>query len=196
MEEKLQKFSQSIFAKATKEKEDIVRRAEYAKENCIKEKELMYLEKAYTHIQESIRDIDREKEEMVSKAHMEQKKVLLECRENINKEVYDIAKSKLKEYTLTDAYKDSFMEDLHKDMSLMGDGDIQITINSADESFAKDCADKYGAQVKIYDGQEDIIGGWIIENKSNRRYVDHTLLEKLNDRFSKFNSISRLRIDE
>lgn len=196
IDDKLDKFSETIYTKATREKEAIIKRAKREKDCNIKEKELNYLEKAYTCIQDSIRGIDQQKEEMISKAYMEQKKQLLHAREAVAREVYDMAVSQLKEYTKTDAYKEFLFTSLEDNLAQLGDGEISVTLSPKDERFLDELKAKHGDIFRLYDGHDDLLGGSILENKTNRRYINDTLLENLNETLhKKFNEVCGLKIN-
>ncbi|WP_105615563.1 V-type ATP synthase subunit E [Vallitalea okinawensis] len=183
---KLDKFSNTIYTKATHEKEDIIKKAEKNRANALKEKELDCLETAYLNIQHSIRSIDQQKKEMVSKALMEQKKSLLNRREEIIEEVFSLVKKKLREYTLTEEYKDYLFKTIDANVKQIGEGNIHIIISKNDEKYLQELKERFGHEVILYDGYDDIIGGCIVENVDNRRYINDTLLESLQEKSQEF----------
>lgn len=191
---KLDKFSNTIYTKATKEKEDIIKKAEKNRTKALKEKELGCLEEAYLNIQHSIRSIDQQKKEMVSKALMEQKKSLLNRREEIIEKVFNLAKNKLKEYTLTEEYKSYLFQTIEANVKQIGHGDINIIISRNDEKYLPELKERFGHHISIYDGYDDIIGGCIVENAINKRYINDTLLKSLKEKSQEFIKICNMKL--
>lgn len=192
MDEKLDRFADTIYKKATHEKEDILKRVQHQKDKMLHEKEMECLGKAYESIQNGIRGIDKEKNEIVSRAIMDGKRRLLRHREEITDEVFGRVKEKIRAYTKTEEYKQRLFDMIKTNLDMVGEGDVAVYIDASDEQYLDELNAQFDNKVKLQEGEEEILGGCIIINHSNNRYLGETLMEKLIDQREAFISHSKL----
>lgn len=179
VEDKINRFSNTIINKAAKEKKEIVSRAEKNRDKVLKEKELEYLQKAYDTIQNGIRKFNNEKNEMISKAIMDGKRKLLNRREEISKEVFDMACEKLKAFQQTKEYEDYLVSLITDNLEAIGQGDVEIIVSKDDERLLPMLNEKFNNKVSLNKAEENMIGGCILMNHTKNKYINYSLYERL-----------------
>lgn len=191
-DDKLEKFAHTIYHKATREKQDILKRVEKQKEKALKAKELECLEQAYTGIQSGIRHIDKEKNEIVSRAIMDGKRQVLKHREEIVGQVFESVKKKIRAFTQTDEYKELLFSMIKTNLKTMGEGKVKIFIDNNDAAYLEELNSMFDGQVAIDESGEELLGGCIMMNETNKRYLNDTLIDRLNERRQQFMSETHL----
>ncbi len=132
---KLEHFTSEIMSGVAEQKSQIEMEQDKRLKADYEAKELEYLESAYEIIQNGLKDIDREKNEVVSKTLMKNKVALLNGRKNIIDQVFEKATKRLEEHTKTEQYKDELTQAIDKQMEYMGEGDYIIYINYKDKDL-------------------------------------------------------------
>ena len=179
VEEKIDKFAQDIMTDVSKKRKAIMEQTEKELDAIYEEKELAYLSKAYELIQNGLKSIQREKNEIVSRAIMNSKREILKARENIIKNTFKNAEDKLKDFTLQDNYYDYLKKMIKDDKVEIGDGDIIIYISNTDDKHLNMLNKEFNNQVILQDDDTEMIGGCKIFNKTKNIFLDDSFYSKL-----------------
>ncbi len=107
---KVEDFRADIMSDVSERKQNIERKLKEKLKRDYDEKELQFLEEAYDIIQDGLKKIEREKNEVISKTAMENKVRLLSKRKEIIDTVFKKAKDRILEYTKTEEYKKELVE--------------------------------------------------------------------------------------
>jgi vacuolar-type H+-ATPase subunit E/Vma4 len=195
VEEKIDKFAQDIMADVGDKREKIMEQTDKELEAIYEEKELSYLSKAYEIIQNGLKNIEKEKNEILSKAIMDSKRKILKVRESIISNVFKETENKLIEFTEDKEYLQYLISIIEEDMSKVGDGDIIIYISHSDEKFLRQLNNIFDEKVVVADKNEKFIGGCKILNKSKNIFLDDSFYSKLYSQKETFLNNCNLEIE-
>ncbi len=163
------------------DKRKIIEKHVYDKlEKDYKEKEFRFLEEAYEIIQTGLKNIDKEKNEVISKAQMENKVRLLAKRKEIIDTVFKKAKEKIAEYTKTKEYNKQLILDIHKHMELLGEGEYVIYLNHQDKELYKDVKNQFKDSKVVFERKYiEMLGGCKLHNTTKNTYLDDSIAKRL-----------------
>lgn len=185
IEEKLNLFTKLIYDRIEKENDAALKKFNLEYNNLIAEKKAEFEKKAKQLRDESEKNIKKLKLQIISKAKIEEKKLILEKR----KEIFDNLIEGIFDYCLkfTDEkeYKDMFFRDFNNALKEVKSTDyIEIILTQKDikrfkEDILKLCSDK---KVEFLT-DDDIIGGFIINFKESNLRIDMSMESRvLNNR--------------
>lgn len=183
--EKLGKFSDMVMQESGRKKSELVLKAEQEKKDFIAASEIQYLRNAYEKIQETVRKLDKQYNEEVSKAIVESKQALFNRRDEIIDSVFLSLRERLRQFIGTDNYK-SLMENLLKTaISQSGEGEIRVMVDTEETALFEEIRARLGAGFRIMGSEEAMLGGFLIIDKKRGFIWDYSFLSRLgNERMS------------
>ncbi len=194
---KLEHFTSEIMSGVAEQKSQIELEQDKRLKAEYDKKELEYLESAYEIIQTGLKDIDREKNEVISKTLMKNKVALLNGRKNIIDEVFAQAKKRLEAHAKTEGYKDELIEKINTHMDYMGQGDYVIYINYKDKELYRFLQELYPKhQVFIERKHIEMIGGCKLLNKTKNVFIDDSYAKRLEEERADFLQYCEIQIDD
>jgi vacuolar-type H+-ATPase subunit E/Vma4 len=181
IEEKLKLFTKIVYDKVDKENQKIVENFNNEYGNIIEEKKKEFTKEVNELSLQSKKNIEKEKLHIISKARIEEKRIIMERKVEIYEETIQALFEYAKCFTETEEYKNNFFRDFKNafiDMKECSNMDIYLTqsdlLRFKDEllSILKD------KKVELYNDDE-ILGGFIIlDNKRNMK-LDMSLLSRI-----------------
>ncbi len=194
---KLEHFTSEIMSGVAEQKSQIELEQDKRLKTEYEKKELEYLEAAYEIIQTGLKDIDREKNEVISKTLMKNKVALLNGRKNIIDEVFTQAKKRLEAHTKTEGYKDELIEKINTHMDYMGQGDYVIYINYKDKELYRFLQERYPEhQVLIERKHIEMFGGCKLLNKTKNVFIDDSYAKRLEEERADFLQYCEIQIED
>lgn len=179
-EEKLKKFSYMVMREADARKKELISQAEKESTEIISERELQLLKKAYEQIHESLDIIDKDCNEEVSRAILASKQKLFNRREEIIQQVFSNVEEKLKAFKNRDEYKNYMIERILRSLEEIGPGEILIYADSDDIPLIEEIRTKTGNRFQLSESEEQLIGGFIICNKTKGLLYNYSFANGLN----------------
>lgn len=195
VEEKIDKFAHDIMTDVGNQRKTIMEETEKELEEIFEEKELEYLSKAYEIIQSGLKNIHKEKNEIISRSIMDSKRKILKTRDDIIKSVFEDAEGKLVEFTEKEEYLDYLIKMIKEGIGNIGDGDRVIYISYTDEKYLKRLNREFDNKVILEDKNQKMIGGCKIYNKSNNLFLDDSFSSKLYEEKETFLHKCKLEIE-
>lgn len=193
IDEKLVNFTNDVMSDVSNEKRQIIDSIDKELAQRYDAAELDYLTKAYDIIQESLIAIDQEKNERLSKTIMDNKIKLLNRRRELINTMYLNAKTKLREYTKTEAYLPHLYDLIAEAKEELGDGELVVNLNATDAAIVETVKEKLGLEVTLESEKVDFIGGCKVYNRTRNVVSDYTFNRKLEDQREEF--ISKCHLD-
>ena len=201
IEEKLEHFTATVMKQAVEKRNRLLRQIKKQNEEILKKSELEFLEQAYNQIQDSIRLIEKEKKEVLSRALSDNKKKLLQKREEIIEGVFKDVTEKVKEFVKSPQYEQYLISNaIEACTSIRSDEDeLIIYINEADLPYKEKITEQiqsklYLSRFTIETEKEDMIGGVKVLNKTKNLFVDNSLMAKIKNAREHFLETSGLVI--
>lgn len=195
IEEKFNKFSYMVMKQADAKKKEMISQAEKASAQTVTEKEILFLKHAYERIHESLNNIEKDFNEEVSKAILSSKQTLFNRREDILKSVFSNVRKKLENFKQSDEYKSFMIETIMHGLDEIGQGKIQVSVDSEDIPLIEEIRTKTGAIFELSESQEQLLGGCLIRNKTKGFLYDYSFVKRLNDEKAAFLENYGLSID-
>ncbi len=199
VDDKLDSFARTVMKEAMDKRAQILERAIEGKKAIFEQSEIEALKKAYEAIQKEVRKVQKEKNEMISKAIIEGKKAFLSQREKIVDQVFSEVITKIKEFVVSNDYKGFLLGKAQEGISTVGDGEIIVIISSKDIQYKNDIVNeakkKFSIDVKIEEDTVDNIGGCKVWNKTKSIIADFTINTSLQKEREEFLKISGLALD-
>lgn len=172
---KLEHFNSEIMAGVTEKKKQIEEEQVQQLKEEYDAKELEYLESAYDIIQHGLKEIDREKNEIMSKTLMQNKVTLLNKRKEIIGTVFAKVEERLRAYTEEDAYKAGLVTCIQKRMEEMGGGEYTLFINNKDQRLCEFLQETFPqCRIEVEPKHMDSIGGVKLLNTTKNIFVDES----------------------
>lgn len=181
VEEKLKLFSKIVFDKVEKKNKSEL--SEYANkhENLINDKTSEFEKQANVMLEKGMNEIDREKVLIISKAKMNEKKLILKTKNNLLNELLISLAEQLKTFVDTDSYKKLFIDEIYKASSVLKDSsEIIIELTAKDKERFKDEIKKAFKNSSLsLKENDDLIGGFFAIDVKNDVKVDFSLMNKI-----------------
>lgn len=180
IDDKLKLFSKIVFDKIDEEIKGDLKAFEKEKEEVLKkEKEKIDKDKKKT-----INIIERRSEikakEIVSKAQIQSQREILNLKEKMINDLLEELKSKLKEYSQTEEYKSYLYKEIDSAVKKYNEKEFIIYLTKNDYDRYKDeLMNRLNDSVQIKESKDDIIGGFILQDKDMKFRVDNTLLSNI-----------------
>ena len=181
VEEKLKLFSKIVFDKVEKKNKSEL--SEYANkhENLINDKTGEFEKQANVMLEKGMNEIDREKVLIISKAKMNEKKLILKTKNNLLNELLISLAEQLKTFVDTDSYKKLFIDEIYKASSVLKDSsEIIIELTAKDiERFKDEIKKAFKNSSLSLKENDDLIGGFFAIDVKNDVKVDFSLMNKI-----------------
>ncbi len=194
-EEKLNKFSYMVMKEADARKKELLSQAEKDRIKTIAEKEIMFLKQAYDQIHESLARIEKEHNEEVSKAILESKQTLFNNREKILHQVFSNVRGKLEDFKRKDEYRSYMIKTVLQSLEQIGQGEILVYADSGDIPLIEEIRAKSGTRFELFESEEQIVGGFIICNKTKGLMYNYSFINGLKQERDSFLENYGLSID-
>ncbi len=184
--EKFSKFSHMVMKEADEKKKEIITQAEKERQETIAYNEIQCLKRAYENIQDTVRKIDKDINEEVSKAIVESKQALFNRRDEIMNAVFQHVKEKCIAFKHQEGYK-SYLEGLVKEgLSQVGQGIIHVLADQDDLGLLEEIRAQMGMPFQISESDEQLFGGCLVVNRTKGLMCDYSFASKLSEERSTF----------
>lgn len=181
IDEKLKLFSKIVQDKVDKENQSAIDKfnAEYG--NLLDRKRAEFKAEGDRIFEEGKKDIEKERLQIMSKARIEEKRVILDTRKRVFDEALDSLCQYGEVYAKTQEYKGAVLKDFKSALNEIPEAsDIEVYITSRDNNAfgddIKNTASKRNLSIKCDD---DMIGGFIIIDTEHRIKIDMSFLSKI-----------------
>lgn len=178
-EDKLEQFTNDIMANVALKRQKVLAGVDKDIERRYKEKESLLYTEAYDVIQEGMKEIDREKNEVVSKAVMDNRILLFHKRAEIVADVFKRVRKQIRDFCSEETYYDYLLKMIKEDLEHLAEGDKVIYINHTDKLHQEKLEKDLGMPITIENRHKDFIGGCKIVDKENSLFIDDTFESKL-----------------
>jgi vacuolar-type H+-ATPase subunit E/Vma4 len=195
VEEKIDKFTHDIMTDVSNQRNKIMEETEKELKLMYEKKELEYLSKAYKIIQNGLKNIEKEKNEIISRSIMDSKRKILKERNNIINSIFENAETELVEFTQTKDYINYLVKMIKEGIDNIGDGDIIIYISYTDKNHLDILNSKFSNRIVLEDKHTKMIGGCKIHNKSSNLFLDDSFSTKLYNEKETFLTKCKLEIE-
>lgn len=194
---KLNHFHRDIMDDVTARTQRIEEKVRQRLEQDYQAKELRYLEEAYTKVQDGLKEIDQEKNEIFSKTIMGCKIKLLNKRKEIMNRVFDKATENVVAFTKTEAYQEYMLTRIRNNIKQLGEGEYIVYVNQADAGLKEIIeAQIEHTTVEIEDSHSELIGGHRLFNQTANIFADDSLNKMIEDQKQAFLKNCDIRIEE
>lgn len=181
IEEKLKLFTKIIYDKVEKQNQSTIEKFNNEFGSLLSQKRQEFEKQAEDIKNESEKNIQKEKVQIISKARIEEKRIILENR----KEMFDELVNSLLEYCRafvdTEEYKVLFLSDFKRASGEMEySNSIEIITTSKDYSrFKKDIDEVFKGKNISYTQDDDIIGGFILVDTEKSIRMDMSMPDRI-----------------
>jgi vacuolar-type H+-ATPase subunit E/Vma4 len=193
--ERLDEFSKDIMEDVNDKKDKILADIEQEIQEEYDREETAYYAKAYDDIQDGLKNIDREKNEIISQAIIKNKTNLLNKRVDIINKVFESARDELRAFTKQEEYQEHLFKMIEEDLEIIGKEEIEIIINASDEALTTQLEKRFKAKIKVEKSNIDFIGGCKIFNKQTNAFLDDSFESGLMDQKESFLQKCHLEIE-
>jgi V/A-type H+-transporting ATPase subunit E len=181
VEEKLKLFSKILFDKVGKKNKSKLDECESLQKSIIDEKTGEFKKQADIMLEKCLNECDKEKVLIVSKAKMNEKKLILKTKNNLLNELLSALTDKMQSFVDTDEYKSLLFDELNKTSTALKDSsNIIIELTGKDiKRFEKTVRSTF--KNKNVDLKENnyLIGGFCAIDEKNDIKVDFSLESKI-----------------
>lgn len=195
VEEKLERFANDIMKDVAAQKKALLGEITEANKREYDKKHTEYLTENYNLIQNSLKKIDKEKNEIVSKVIMDNKMKLLNKRTEVIEAVFQSAKDKLKDHSQSDAYFDELVSTIKKSIEGIGEGELEIIISYSDERFLEPLKEIFSQHIKVENKNIEMLGGCKVMNKTKQLFIDDSYLKRLEDQKPAFLQRCQIQVE-
>jgi V/A-type H+/Na+-transporting ATPase subunit E len=180
IEEKLKLFTKIVYDKVERENQTVVNEFDREFGNLINKRKKEYQAEADKILKESQREAEREKTRILSKAKIEEKKVL----RNMEKKIFDEVINELlehgKKHRRTGEYEESFIKDVTAVSTQVLTDEIEFYCNEEDLQKYRDILKNlFKNKNVIFITDEELVGGFIITEPSQGLRYDMSILGKI-----------------
>ena len=195
VQEKLERFSDLVMSDVTSQKDALLGTAIEAYQTEYDRKETEYLEEAYKTVQAGLKKIDKEKQEIISRAIMENQTRRLQKRTEVVDGVFNLAIEKLKAFAESDGYKDYLIDMIESDLKALDSEDVEILINYADERLLPELNIKFNGHVRLESKNVAMIGGCKLHDGKKGYFIDDSFAKRLSNQRNDFMQVCRVQLD-
>lgn len=199
IQEKLEFFNEVILKDAASERDRILEQIRTEMEERIAREKKKFQEQADEFLKKEVSSAENEKNNIISKAIVESRQLLMKKREEIIESVFDDAKKLLSQFVDKEEYFPYLCRQIRHSCHLAGEGELVVYVSKKDmerfshmfEGIKKDLP----PGTTFEETDNSIIGGCRVLNKALDIMVNNTLLEKLEANRYNFFEICDLKID-
>lgn len=180
---KLEEFSNLVLQEASQEKRKILDEIRLKVNEANKKSRQEIIDKAEMDLKIATEKEAKLKNEEVSKAAIEAKKIVIEKRKELINNMYNTVISQLNEFVNSKQYPMWLIKQIDEAKIQLDDNNIIVYVGKADEKINLE------TNAKIQIDNEITIGGCKIISEKKHMLVDNTLSKKLEEAFSQFNKL-------
>lgn len=181
VEEKLKLFTKLVYDKIEKENQTEIDKYNSEYGNIIDEKKKEFEKQAEKMDSEKMKEIDKKKNQIISRAKVEEQKLLLQKKKEIFDEAVEEIKNYSKEFTNSEDYKELLLKSLKESMEdLKESKNISFYVIENDrDKFKKTIAEMYPDTNFKIDVDDNLIGGFTVQDEDNNIKIDMSLMSKI-----------------
>lgn len=194
-EEKLLVFSDMVLKDAARQKQEMLEKAQVARQELIEANELRLLQEAHDEIQEALRTMGRASNEEISRTILESKQALFTRRQEIVDAVFSRVIVRLESFRKTPEYRTFLKERMEDGFRVLGEGDVRIMVDEPDLSLAGEVARSLGKACRVEESEEELGGGCLFINRTTGRMQNDSFARRLDMERSLFLERYELRLD-
>lgn len=181
VEEKLKLFTKLVYDKIEKENQNEIDKYNKEYGNIIDEKKKEFEKQAEKMSSEKMKEIDKKKNQIISKAKVEEQKLLLQKKKEIFDEATEEIKNYSKEFTNSEDYKELFLKSLKESMeNLKESKNISFYVTEKDrDKFKNIITEMYPDKNFKIDVDDSLIGGFTVQDEDNNIKIDMSIMSKI-----------------
>ncbi|MCL2163436.1 MAG: V-type ATP synthase subunit E [Oscillospiraceae bacterium] len=195
----LERFNMLVVEDATRARDEILEQLDEDADLKVSLKKAEIDAVANTLYNKEISYSKHESDLEISKANANARRLLIKCRNEIMGEVIDGLRSKLMEFTLSNAYFDYLVGNIEAGLKYAGSGRTMIYVTPRDFEYGFDrlrrLAGRLSDSVEFAKGEEAMIGGCRIKNTEEDIFVDNSFEKKIELYSRELIKISGLKIE-
>lgn len=199
IDEKLQHFDEIILKEAASERNRILLQIKNEQEVLINRKKQEFQEQAGDILRKELGTVEREKNNILSRAVTDGRQLLMKTRENIIDSVFDALGKKLETFVRSGSYLSFLTDSIRQACTLAGNGELVVYLQKEDlERISPHIEPLKRDQPRIaaLEPTDDaMIGGCRVFNKTAGIFIDNSLLKRMELCKDEFFEISGLRIE-
>lgn len=178
IEEKIKLFTKIIYDKVEKQNQVTIDKFNCEYGNMIEQKKKEFQEQAEEIMSEGLRDIEKEKTRILSRARIDEKRIVLESQKRIFNETLEQLVDYASKFTEDNSYGDILMRDMDMAFAELDNGsNINLYITSKDKKrFEMAIAQKFNAELITIEIDDSIIGGFIAVDGVHNIKIDMSFL--------------------
>mgnify|MGYP000971246020 CR=1 FL=1 len=197
--EKLRHFDEVILKDAAAERDKILQQIEADSQERIARERKKLEEQARQLLEKETVQAEVEKNNIISKAIINSRQLMVKKREEIVSSVYDETKRLLEDFVKKDdEYLPYFLKSINNALGVAGGNDSVVYLTASDmQRFARQLEQlkkELPFQVTFEQAGDDIIGGCKVYNKTTDTVADETLAGRLESNKEKILEICDLKI--
>lgn len=180
---KLEEFSNLVLQEASQEKRKILDEIRLKVNEANKKSRQEIIDKVEMSLRIATEKEAKLKNEEVSKAAIEAKKIVIEKRKELINNMYNTVTSQLNEFVNSKQYPMWLIKQIDEAKTQLDDNNITVYIGKADEKINLEI------DVKVQIDSEITVGGCKVISEKKHMMIDNTLSKKLEEAFSQFNKL-------
>ncbi|TDT50909.1 V-type ATP synthase subunit E [Fonticella tunisiensis] len=182
IEEKLKLFTKIVYDRVEKENRGMVEKFNEEFGNIIERKRQEFINEAQNILSQNIREIEKERTKILSRARIEEKRIALEA----NRTIFDKALKDLLKYagdfTKIPEYSEMFFDDLERIKPQLKGSIIDIYVTKSDfERYKNNIDEAFDGKTINYFIDDELIGGFKAIDKSISIKFDMSLSGRINE---------------
>lgn len=179
LELKLNDFASDIMTDVNHQKAAIIEQAQLEIDQEYERKELEYLTKAYNLIQDGLKKIEREKNELVSKKMMENRIKLLNKRSEIIEAAFSAAEKSLVDFCGTPEYEAYLLKMIEDNLKIVGREEAVVYLVYTDAAYKSNVESKFKVKVEFENKAIKMLGGCKVYNPARNIFIDDSFAKRL-----------------
>lgn len=182
IKEKMNIFEASCKELLRRDVMELNKNIDFEIEKQIKDELHEYQEKEELAYQKKLEKLEKEYNKQIYSLEMESKKEVLNQKKQIQKDLKKEVIQILKDFTKTLEYKSFLMNRIEETLQKLEDTNHSILriLKVDDEKYGDEIRQKYKLDIEII--EDKYIGGCILEDKVQGLYIDHTILNSINEK--------------
>ena len=182
IEEKIKLFSKVVFDKVQKENQQEIDKFNKEYGSLLEKKKAEVEANADKIYADGVKKAEKEKGQIISKARVDEKKLVLEQKNKIFDEAISEITDYSKKYLSNENYKNDFLNSLKEALSdLDASDEIYLYTTSSDIKIKDEVLNLFSDRKIDFKVDDDIIGGFILEDKTINTRMDMSFVSKIND---------------
>lgn len=183
IEEKIKLFSKVVFDKVQKENQQEIDKFNKEYGSLLEKKKAEAKANADKMYEDGAKKVDKQKSQIISKARVDEKKLVLEQKNKIFDEAIDEITEYSKKYLANENYKSDFLNSLKEafsDLNVNDDTCLYVTSDDADK-MKNEVLNLFPDRKIDFKVNDDIIGGFILEDKTINTRMDMSFVNRIDD---------------